>query len=133
VNIYSSLDDLRGAEPFHVITLFEVLEHLDEPAIILKQLAERLMTGGLLILETPDCQSVNGIKTHDDYDKVHPLEHINAFTHETLTSIAERHGFRAIRWGPVYVTAERIRVIKRELKYLLGRDGISTQLYFQKT
>jgi 2-polyprenyl-3-methyl-5-hydroxy-6-metoxy-1,4-benzoquinol methylase len=134
VKIYRSLNDLSGTEPFHAITLFEVLEHLDEPATILKQLAERLMSGGLLIVETPDCEGVSGLKTRKDYDLIHPLEHINAFTHETLISIAERHGFRHIKKrGPVHVTAERIRVLKREAKHLLGRDGISTQLYFHKT
>jgi 2-polyprenyl-3-methyl-5-hydroxy-6-metoxy-1,4-benzoquinol methylase len=131
--IYPSLSDLSGAELFHAITLFEVLEHLDEPATILKQLGERLMSGGLLILETPDCKGVAGLKTRKDYDMIHPLEHINAFTHETLKSIAERHGFRHIkRRAPAHVTAERIRVLKREARHLLGRDGISTQLYFYK-
>lgn len=134
VKIYNSLNDLSGAEPFHAITLFEVLEHLDEPATILKQLAERLMSGGLLILETPDCKGVTDLKTRKDYEMIHPLEHINAFAHETLKSIAERHGFRHIkRRGPAHVTAERIQVLRREAKHLLGRDGISTQLYFHKT
>ena len=122
------------AEPFHAITLFEVLEHLDEPATILKQLAERLMSGGILILETPDCKGVTGIKTRKDYELINPLDHINAFTHETLISIAERQGFRHIKKrGPAHVTAERIRVLKGEAKHLFGRDGISTQLYFNKT
>jgi SAM-dependent methyltransferase len=133
VRIYSSLSDLDPTEAFHAITLFEVLEHLDEPATVLKQLAERLMPGGLLILETPDCEGVTDLKTRKDYDLIHPLEHINAFTHETLISIAERHGFHHIRKrGPAYVSAERIRVFKREAKYLLGQDGSSTQLYFYK-
>jgi 2-polyprenyl-3-methyl-5-hydroxy-6-metoxy-1,4-benzoquinol methylase len=90
VNVHPSLGDLNGVKQFHAITLFEVFEHLDDPAEVLKQLSERLMSGGLLILETPDCNGVTGIKTHDDYLKVHPLEHVNAFTHETLKSIAER-------------------------------------------
>jgi hypothetical protein len=86
-----------------------------------------------LILETPDCQSVTDIKTRADYDKVHPLEHINAFTHDTLMSIAKRNGFQRIDRGPAHVTAERARVIKREAKHLLRRDGKSTQLYFRKS
>ena len=87
-----------------------------------------------MILETPDCKGVTDIKTHNDYDKIHPLEHINAFDHETLISIAERHGFHHIKKrGPAHVTAERIRVLKGEAKNLFGRDGISTQLYFNKT
>ncbi len=132
VKVHSSLDELGGTEPFHAITLFEVLEHLEEPAFILAQLARRLMPGGLLILETPNCEGVSGIKTHEDYDKVHPLEHINAFTHKTLKSIAERQGFHCIKRGPAYVTAERGRVFKRDAKHLLGRDGISTRLYFRR-
>jgi len=113
VRIYSSLDDLDETEPFHVVTLFEVLEHLDEPASVLKQLSGRSVSGGLLILETPDCKGVTDLKSRTDYDLIHPLEHINAFTHETLISIAERHGFRHIKnRGPAHVTAERIRVLK---------------------
>jgi 2-polyprenyl-3-methyl-5-hydroxy-6-metoxy-1,4-benzoquinol methylase len=133
VKVHPSLEDLDEVKQFHAITLFEVLEHLDDPAQVLKQLSERLRSGGLLILETPDCTGVTGIKTHDDYLKVHPLEHINAFTHETLKSIAGRHGFCPIQRGPTHVTAERIRVIKQEAKHLLARDGISTQLYFRKS
>jgi 2-polyprenyl-3-methyl-5-hydroxy-6-metoxy-1,4-benzoquinol methylase len=132
VKVYSSLDEFGTTELFHAITLFEVLEHLDEPAAILAQLAKRLMVGGLLILETPDCKRVTSIKTHTDYDLVHPLEHINAFTHKTLKSIAERQGFHHIKRGPAYVTAERRRILKRDAKHLLGQDGISTQLYFRK-
>ncbi len=133
VRIYRSLDELDGHERFHAITLFEVLEHLDEPGPILESLSERLVPGGLLILETPDCKGIVDIKTHRDYDKIHPLEHINAFDHDTLKSIAERHGFRNIKRVPVQVTADQFHVLKSEVKYILGRDGISTQLYFRKT
>lgn len=133
VEVYPSLNDVRATEPFHAISLFEVLEHLDDPSNILEELAAQLMPGGLLILETPDCEGVAGLKSHTDYDLIHPLEHINAFTHETLISIAERHGFLRIKnRGSAHVTAERLRVLKREAKHLLGRDGNSTQLYFRK-
>jgi 2-polyprenyl-3-methyl-5-hydroxy-6-metoxy-1,4-benzoquinol methylase len=132
VEIFPSLDDLKGRPCFHAITLFEVLEHLDDPAAVLRQLSGFLIPDGILVLETPDCYGVTGIRDHDDYLKVHPLEHVNAFTHETLKSIAERHGFVCISRGVANVTANRLQVIKTEAKHLLGRDGRSTQLYFQK-
>lgn len=132
VKILASLEELAGRPRFHVITLFEVLEHLDDPAAILRALGEWIVPGGLLVLETPDCAGVTGIRTHDDYLKVHPLDHINAFTHATLTAIAQRHGFDPISRGVAYVTADRERLVKAEAKHLLGRDARSTQLYFRR-
>jgi 2-polyprenyl-3-methyl-5-hydroxy-6-metoxy-1,4-benzoquinol methylase len=132
VPILPSLDRLEGRPAFHVITLFEVLEHLDDPAAVLKQLHPLLMAGGILVLETPDCRDVTGIRSRRDYLKVHPLEHINAFTHQTLKSIAERQGYACIARGAAHVHTERKRLLRTEARHLLGRDGKSTELYFRK-
>lgn len=131
IKIYPSLADV-GQQKFHAVTLFEVLEHLDNPALILSELSSHLLPDGILILETPDCSGIKDIVTHRDYDLVHPLEHINAFTHETLKSIAERQGFREIVRGPAFVTADGFRAVKRLGKHALRRDGNSTQIYFKR-
>ena len=132
VKVFPHLENLPQKQ-FHAITMFEVLEHLDHPSQMLEQLSTYLIDGGLLILETPDCSGVTDIKSLYDFRKIDPLEHINAFVHDTLKSIAERQGFRQIGRGPSYVTAETRRVIKRFAKHALRRDGKSTQLYFLKT
>jgi len=131
VKIVASLDGLPKGQ-FHAITLFETLEHLDHPAEILKALYPLLHSGGLMILETPDCAGLSGITNRREYRLAHPLEHINCFTHETLTSIAERAGFKKITRGPALVMADPRRIAKRIARYLLRRDGRSTQLYFRK-
>jgi 2-polyprenyl-3-methyl-5-hydroxy-6-metoxy-1,4-benzoquinol methylase len=132
IKILSSLDEIRG-KMFHAITLFETLEHLDSPSDMLRELSRHLVHDGILVLETPDCDGVHSIKTKQDYLSVHPLEHINAFTHDTLKSITERAGFKCIDRGPAFVTANHRSAVKRIGKHLLKRDGRSTQLYFRKT
>jgi 2-polyprenyl-3-methyl-5-hydroxy-6-metoxy-1,4-benzoquinol methylase len=132
LRVIPSLAELEGAPKFHAITLFEVLEHLDDPARTLRQLSSYLVEGGVLILETPDCSGVTDIKTHSDYLKIHPLEHINAFTYDTLKSMAERCGHQAIPRRTVHVTSSIKRAIKTELKYLIGKGEKTTQLYFRK-
>jgi len=132
VPILASLQDLPDNKPFHAVTLFEVLEHLDRPAEILAALAPRVAPGGLLILETPDASGVTAIRNHHDYEMINPLDHINGFTPKTLKSIAGRFGFRFRDRGPAHVTTEVFRVIKTSAKHALGRDSRSTQLYFQK-
>lgn len=71
VKIYPEIEDLKDApevgKGFHAITLFETLEHLDQPLDILNELTQYLLPGGILVLETPDCRGVNGIETEQDY------------------------------------------------------------------
>jgi 2-polyprenyl-3-methyl-5-hydroxy-6-metoxy-1,4-benzoquinol methylase len=132
VKIYPSIDYLIDTKAFHAICLFEVLEHLDDPKALLQRLAKLIVSGGILVLETPNCEDVNGITSLDDYRKIHPLDHINAFTRSTLISIAERTGFRCIDPPAAHVTIDRLRIIKQEAKHALHRSSRGTQLYFEK-
>jgi 2-polyprenyl-3-methyl-5-hydroxy-6-metoxy-1,4-benzoquinol methylase len=134
VTVHAELEDAARHGPFDAITLFEVLEHLDDPAAVLKALRGLLNTNGLLVLETPNCLGVDDISTVADYRAIHPLEHINAFEPATLRAFTERLGFRCVDRGSTFVTASpRIalrRVIRHWLRPLLRAD---TRLYFRKT
>jgi 2-polyprenyl-3-methyl-5-hydroxy-6-metoxy-1,4-benzoquinol methylase len=130
VRIESTLEDVEG--PFHAVTLFESLEHLDEPLAVLKSINPLVHPGGILVLETPDCTGVTNITTHRDYLLVHPLEHINAFTHTSLKSIARNCGFEHISRPIAYVTGDLGRVARDFVKGLIGKGEQSTQLYFRK-
>jgi 2-polyprenyl-3-methyl-5-hydroxy-6-metoxy-1,4-benzoquinol methylase len=130
VKIEPSLSNVIG--PFHAIVLFETLEHLDNPLEILAALNPLLTPGGILVLETPDCSGVTDIRTNRDYLLVHPLEHINAFTHETLKSIARRCGFKHMSRPAAFITADLFRVAKVFTKTAIRRGEDSTQLYFRK-
>ena len=126
--ILASLDEVQGT--FHAVTLFEVLEHVDEPLALLQRLSSRLVSGGVLVLETPNCEGVTGIETRDDYLKIHPLEHINGFTPSTLQSLAERAGFLRVDPPSAYVTTSLTRVARNVAKRVLRRE--QTQQYFIK-
>jgi SAM-dependent methyltransferase len=131
VPIVGDLDAVTG--PFDAVTLFEVLEHLDRPREMLERLALLLRPGAVLVLETPNCEGVTGIRTYDDYLKIHPLEHINGFTPDTLRQIAQRVGFDPIAKPVAHVTMDPLRVAKTEARRLLGRLlAPTTQQYFRK-
>jgi SAM-dependent methyltransferase len=137
VKIYPEIEDLKNApevgKGFHAITLFETLEHLDEPLDILNELNQYLLPGGILVLETPDCRGVTGIETEQDYRLIHPLDHINAFDPQTLRGIARRAGFAPIERPVVQVNSEPHKVLKREIKRVVSPlMRPTTQLYFRK-
>lgn len=135
--IFAEIDDLKasedGAKGFHALTLFEVLEHLDDPAALLRSLKELVVPGGIMILETPDCSGVTDIKTRRDYLKIAPMEHINGFTPQTMQAFAERLGFEHVKAEIAHVTAQPIKVLKNEMRRVAGRwMRPTTQLYFRK-
>jgi SAM-dependent methyltransferase len=136
--IFSSLEELQrevGARKFHVVTLFETLEHLDDPRTTLEELTGFIAPGGILILETPDCTGVVDITNADESWRIQPLDHINAFTPKTLRELAERCGYRPIQRPEVHVAARLTRLAKTEGRRLLGAFGLlrpTTQQYFRK-
>src|SRR5438309_1290189 len=126
VQIHAELDDVPGS--FDAITMFEVLEHLDDPLTILKALKERLNPGGMMIIEVPDTSSMDGITDEASYRKIHPLDHINAFTPESLVAIMARIGLSPIDKPPAFVTTSLKRVAKDVAKSKLKQN--TTQRYF---
>lgn len=114
----------------HAVTLFQVLEHIVEPVQVLKQLASRLVEGGIIVVEVPDCSGITQPKNFEEFHKVHPLEHINAFTPKTLKQMCERLGFVAIPRPASHVTTSVIDLMKTELSRIVQPPR--TAQYFRK-
>ncbi len=123
--------DSEVKRPFHAITMFEVLEHLVDPMATLRELRERLVPGGILVLEVPNCDGVSGIGSESDYRLIHPLDHINAFSPQTLKAFAARAGFEAIVAPAAYVTTDLVRVAKNTVRRALNTVKPTTRGYFR--
>jgi SAM-dependent methyltransferase len=134
--LYRDLAEMQAQEagPFHVVTLFEVLEHLVAPGDILRSLRSLLVPGGILVAEVPDCTGVRGLQSPHDYACIHPLEHLNGFVPGSLARFVERHGFELVRPPAAWVTSDPVRVAKEAAKQLL-RPWLRprTQAYFRRT
>ncbi len=87
-------------------------------------------------LETPDCTGITGLNSEDDYRGINPLAHINAFTPETLTAIAQRAGYVRIDYVAAHATAELLAVAKATLKGLMPalerKLRPATEQYFRR-
>jgi 2-polyprenyl-3-methyl-5-hydroxy-6-metoxy-1,4-benzoquinol methylase len=130
--------DLKAAaeaagQPFHAITLFQVLEHVEEPLELLESLHERMVPEAVLILEVPDCRGVELLRSRSDYFKIHPLEHINGFTSDSLRKIAMLAGFRPVLPAIAHATTDAARVVKGEARRWVQRfRSPGTNQYFRR-
>lgn len=66
----------------HTITMFHVIEHLDNPLESLKIIFDNLKTGGNLILETPNIDAYSFKKTNFKHKLIYP-EHLFYFNKKT--------------------------------------------------
>jgi 2-polyprenyl-3-methyl-5-hydroxy-6-metoxy-1,4-benzoquinol methylase len=80
---------------FDVVTLWQVLEHVPYPLIVLKEVHRILKPEGLLATSTPDIDSILAKIFRRRWWNLRRL-HINQFTTRTLTDMLKRAGFNNV-------------------------------------
>jgi 2-polyprenyl-3-methyl-5-hydroxy-6-metoxy-1,4-benzoquinol methylase len=90
------LDTLEIPERFDYINCHHALEHVPDPYATLVRLAAALAPGGLVRLSVPDGrgmeQRLGDPAWRAAKDALHPLEHLNCFTSDTLARLSARAG-----------------------------------------
>ena len=92
-DVRASID---GLGCFDVITLFHVIEHLEDPLAYLALFAEHLQPGGRLVIETPNAEdallSLYGCGAFADFTYWHC--HVYLYATETLKLLAKKAGWQ---------------------------------------
>jgi len=91
-------ESYEPAEPFGIVVMSQVLEHLLEPDQAIKKVAGLLATGGVLACAVPNYNSflVKLLGTKDNACLWVP-EHVNYFTDKGLKALLERNGLRVVK------------------------------------
>jgi len=85
---------LHDADPFHLITMFEFIEHIENPSGLMRDARKRLVEGGLLALSCPNEArwKVTG-RVFVDY----PPHHLTRWSPNTLRRFLEKEGFEHVQ------------------------------------
>ncbi len=77
---------------FDVITLWHVLEHLDNFDLYVDKMLEHLSPGGLLVIALPNCNAYDARHYKEFWAGYDVPRHLWHFTPSTLQYLAEKHG-----------------------------------------
>lgn len=100
---------LRPGEAINVMASFEVIEHLFSPRDFLRQCADFLAPGGLLIITCPNGKGFD-VMTLGPLSSAVDVEHINIFNPASLTLLMQTCGFEVIdTQTPGKLDAELVR------------------------
>ena len=81
---------------FELITMWDVLEHLEEPRAVLEQAARWLKPGGVLALNTVDSASLGARLAGAHWRHLAPPHHLQYFTRQSLMHLLTAAGFRVL-------------------------------------
>jgi len=102
---------------FEMVTLWHVLEHMDNPADILKKIHFFLATDGLLIIEVPNIEAICSSPKNTFH-----AAHLYNFNQSTLRRMVERAGFVVIEklmggdGGNIFLFLKKISEAPRKIQ-----------------
>jgi SAM-dependent methyltransferase len=108
--VYSSVDELidKNRDPFDVIVMGHVLEHVSDPVSTLSTLKNLLSESGRLIITTPNANSLASKLFRQYWRGLEPPRHFNVFTLTSLSNALKRGGLRLVKIRTEVRTARTI-------------------------
>jgi 2-polyprenyl-3-methyl-5-hydroxy-6-metoxy-1,4-benzoquinol methylase len=105
-----------------LITMFHVIEHVDDPATVVRRIHQWLSPGGIFAIETPNCDSLDARMFKRSYwGGYHIPRHWNLFTPATLSRLLESNGMEVL--ATVYQTGHSFWMYS--LHHLVRYEGKS--------
>jgi SAM-dependent methyltransferase len=90
------LSEMPIGDPFDVITLFDVLEHVPDPKETLARIYGLLKPGGIALFFVPNLESLGFKILRGNSSLCMPVEHLFYFTESALRPVLEQAGFQTV-------------------------------------
>lgn len=88
--------DARYREAFDVITMWHVLEHVEDPAALLRDVRTRSREGARVVLEVPNFGSSEAARSGHRWHHLELSEHVHHFTPDGLRRLIESSGLEVV-------------------------------------
>lgn len=85
-----------GKQKFGVISLLGLLEHVENPHLLLKRMDRLLESGGFLLIQTPNSESIFAQLFGKYWPPYTPVEHVHIYTKGSLIKTLEKFGYKII-------------------------------------
>jgi len=85
-----------GKKKFDLVCMWDTIEHLSDPHLVVERLGRIMGSGSLLAITTGDINSLNAIIKKKRWRLIHPPTHVHYFSGHTLGLLLSKNGFEII-------------------------------------
>lgn len=111
-----------GEKRFDVVTMFEVLEHLNRPYEYLLKVRDILRKKGVFIITTPNFNCITRLLLQEKWSLV-SQQHTLYFTEKTVKSLLNRCGFRVVELKTKNVSLPELKkIFKKKVEKTYTRN-----------
>lgn len=125
------VEDMPTQERFNLIIIRHVVEHFEQPGVILKNLKKHLLPGGFILVVVPNINCIGRILFDTHWTWVLPW-HCSFFTPRSLKILLKKSGYKIKTIyqtpSPLYYPESFIRKYKR-LGRFLGNSSLTKLLF----
>jgi len=89
-------ETLKKIGKFNIVVMLDVIEHLPDPSETLKNIANYLPKGGIVLLTTGNIGSIYSWIAGEHWRLMTPPQHVTFFSRMSIRMLFEKHGFKII-------------------------------------
>jgi 2-polyprenyl-3-methyl-5-hydroxy-6-metoxy-1,4-benzoquinol methylase len=94
------IETFRSERKFDLVLMLNLIEHVDAPGDVLKNIGQLLSPNGQVLVKTPNIDSLDArLFRHSNWAGYHCPRHWVLFTRDGLTALAERSGLQVKRFS----------------------------------
>src|ERR1041385_1853392 len=87
----------QTSDKFDVVTAFDIIEQVQDPANFLTEIRDMVVPGGVLAISSPDTGHVLRYLMGSRWPMLQPMQHTVLFSRRSIAALLERCGFRDVR------------------------------------
>lgn len=91
-----NVDEFAAGETFDIVVMWDVIEHVESPASVLKNLQKIAHKDTVFFILTMSMDSITYKLFKKDWYYINPTQHLHYFTHSTMPKMLEKCGLRQI-------------------------------------
>lgn len=119
-----------GNKKFDIITMFGLIEHVENPYKLIADSTKKLNKNGILVIQTPNSESLFAILLRKYWPPYTPIEHIHLFSKKSINILLEINKLKVNKYKshikilPVSYVYNMLAVFSPELKKLIDNIPI---------
>ena len=94
--IYGDVSKMDELPQVDAVTMWDVLEHVANPADFCKTVNRMLPKGGIFLINTPDCKSLWARLLGSRWQLIVPPEHVHYYAPKNMRMLLEASGFEVV-------------------------------------
>lgn len=131
IEAYRDLSEIEPQKTFDLVSLYAVLEHVPNPEFVMRQAAERIASGGHLIVDVPNFRSIYRAISRKKWLWLIPPVHLQYFTPKSMTNLARICGLKEV-YSSTKSTSTYTYILVHHVYEALKRDIPTTSLSSSK-